>query len=460
VSALTKKRRVAITGIGIVSPIGVSTEEFWRNSLEGRVAVEQIPAQWREYSEFKSTLWAPLPAIDYAARGINRPQRMQLDPVSLNAMLAAQEACESAGWSVETAEGNPGAGTGDPHTGIFIGTGVGGSSTFLENHLRPVSAAARKQLESLSREAMLRDEQREVVESVASRLHHPRRINPFMASMYMPNTVAATLGIQYSARGPNRTYCQACASGTVAIGEAFRAISRGEVDTALAGGSEYFYDNHGYLFLAFDVAGTLVQDCSDPRAANRPFDERRSGFLFSQGASVILAMEPLEKARDREATILAEITGYAESFDAYNMMAMAPGGEEIEKMIRDAVHDAELTVHDIDYVNTHGTGTRSNDEIEADVMARVFGGKPLINATKSLVGHTIGASGALEAAVLALSLRHQTTHPTMNLTDPIADLNFVTAAHDCELGNGLSQSFAFGGHNAAIVMRRCESAGT
>ena len=446
------KRRVAVTGIGIVSSIGTSVQEFWRNCLEGRSVVEEIPPHWREYSDFKSTLWSPLPSIDYSARGITRAQGMQHDPVALNAILAAEEAISNAGWS--RGDGDAGSAFADSGTGVYIGTGIGGAHTFLEDHLHPVSSRIKKRLEALAHDDDLNAEQRGAMSSMASQLHHPRRISPFMASMYMPNTVAAALGIHFSLRGPNHTYCQACASGTTAIGEAFRAVRDGEVDTAVAGGSEYFYDHHGYLFLAFDVAGTLVRDCDDPDSANRPFDRRRSGFLFSQGASAILTLEPLEEAVERQAPVIAEVVGYAESFDAYNMMAMAPGGEQIEQMIRASIEDAGLAVDDIDYVNAHGTGTLINDELEADVLARVFGRKPLINATKSLIGHTIGASGAVEAAVLALSLHHQTTHPSRNLKDPIADLNFVTEAGDWPLTGGLSQSFAFGGHNAALVMNR------
>lgn len=448
------KRRVAVTGIGVVSSIGMSVEEFWRNCIAGNSIVQEIPAHWREYSDFKSTIWAPLPAIDYAERGITRSQRMQYDPVSLNAILSAQEAMTNAGWSRRPDPVDMDSMTAGSDTGIYIGTGIGGSHTFLENHLHPVLSRARKQLESFGHDDELTTDQRERMTSIVGRMHHPRRINPFMASMYMSNAVAAALGIQFSLRGPNHTYCQACASGTVAIGEAYRAIREGYVDTALAGGSEYFYDHHGYLFQAFDVAGTLVQNCDSPETANRPFDKRRSGFLFSQGASAILTLELLENAVKRQAPILAEVTGYAESFDAYNMMAIAPEGEQIEKMIRSSVRDAGLVEDDINYINTHGTGTASNDRIEADVIGRIFGRKPLINATKSLVGHTIGASGALEAAVLALSLQHQTTHPNKNLNDPIADLNFVTDPGKFALNHGLSMSFAFGGHNAAIVMNR------
>lgn len=439
------KHRVVVTGIGVISAIGTSVEEFWEGCLAGRTVVERIPSHWPEYSDFKSTLWSPLPAIDYGERGISRVQRMQHDPVSLNALLAAQEALSNAGLEPANA---------GERTGVYIGTGIGGGCTFLENHLHPVSARIKKRLDAFACDNELTPVQQETLASIMSQLHHPRRINPFMASMYMPNAIAATVGIHFSLQGPNHTYCQACASGTVAIGEAFRAIREGEVDAALAGGSEYFDDYHGYLFQAFDVAGTLVQNCEEPETANCPFDERRSGFLWSQGGSAILRMESLEEAMRRQAPILAEVTGYAESFDAHDMMAMAPGGRQIEQMIRACIRDAGLAAGDIDYVNTHGTGTRSNDEIEAEVLARVFGKDPLINATKSLVGHTIGASGAMEAAVLALSLHHQTTHPSRGLTNPIADLNFVTEAGDFPLDCGLSESFAFGGHNAAVVMRR------
>ncbi|HSH40944.1 MAG TPA: beta-ketoacyl-[acyl-carrier-protein] synthase family protein [Arenicellales bacterium] len=445
-------RRVVVTGTGIVSGIGTSTDEFWRNCLDGHTVVERIPSHWTKYERFKSTLWAPLPPIDYGERGISRPQRMQHDPVSLNAILAAREAVSAAGW--RSPAGGEGAGAANQPAGVYVGTGIGGSHTFLDNHLHPVCCAPKKRLSALLEDDTLPAGHREELDAVVELMQHPRRINPFMASMYMPNTVAASLGIEFSMRGPNRTYCQACASGTVAVGEAFRAIKRGEVDMALAGGSEYFYDQHGYLFQAFDVAGTLAQDCDEPESANCPFDERRSGFLFSQGASVILALESLESAVQRGAPVLAEITGYAESFDAHNMMAMAPGGEQIEQMIRSAVSDAGLTLERIDYINTHGTGTPSNDRIEADVLDRLFGKRPLVNATKSLVGHTIGASGAMEAAVLALSLYHQTTHPCRSLRNPVADLNFVSSAGEFDLGSGISQSFAFGGHNAAVVMSR------
>lgn len=450
------KRRVVVTGTGVVSAIGTSTDEFWKSCLEGRSVVEAIPSHWNEYSDFKSTIWSPLPPVDYAARGITRSQHMQHDPVAMNTILAAQEALDGAGWPKTPADNDTVPARADSDTAVYIGTGIGGAHTFMENHLHPVSAGAKKKLEELARSPELDAGYRETLVPVVEQMHHPRRINPFMVSMVMPNSVAATLGIRFSYRGPNHTYCQACSSGTVAVGEAFRAIRNGRIDRAVAGGCEYFRDHHGYLFRAFDVSGALVQNCDPPDTANRPFDKRRSGFLFGEGASAILMLETLDSAAARDAPVLAEVTGYAESFDAYSMMAIDPEGRQIEKMLRSAVEDAQLTPNAIDYVNAHGTGTVANDQIEANVIERVFGRNPLINSTKSLVGHTIGASGALEAIVLALSLHHQTAHPNRNLTDPIADLNFVTEADNHPLAAGISQSFAFGGHNAALVMRRFE----
>jgi len=448
------KRRIVITGLGVVSPLGTSAGEFWRSCLESRSAVEPIPDHWKEFSDFKSTVWSPLPVIDFAACGFTRAQRMQFDPVTLHTIMAAEEALQSAGFPAGADNIGSGPATGDAGTGVYIGTGLGGAHTFIENHLHPVSARGSEKLEAFAGDNDLTDAQRNVLASITGGMYHPRRINPFMVSMVMPNALAAALGIRFALRGPNHTYCQACASGTVAIGEAFRAIQRNEVDTALAGGSEYFRDHHGYMFRAFDVSGTLAQSCDPPEDANRPFDENRSGFVLAEGASAILLLESLESALASVAGILAEVNGYAESFDAHSMMAIDPEGTQIESVMRSAIRDAGLTPEAIDYVNAHGTGTLSNDEIESSVIARVFGRKPLVNSTKSLVGHSIGASGALEAAVLALSLRHQTTHPNRNLDNPISDLNFVVENADFDLDHGLSESFAFGGHNAALVMKR------
>jgi 3-oxoacyl-[acyl-carrier-protein] synthase II len=240
----------------------------------------------------------------------------------------------------------------------------------------------------------------------------------------------------------------------VAVGNAFRAIRDGRVDVAVSGGCEYFADEHGHIFRSFDVSGTLVRDYADSETANRPFDEKRSGFLFSQGGAAALVLEELEHAQRRGAPIMAELIGFAETFDAHSMMSLAPGGKQIERMIHAALDDADLSPDDIDYINAHGTGTRNNDEIEAGVIDRVFGKSVRVNSTKSLLGHTIGASGAFEALVTALTLRDGMTHICKNLDTPLLDLNFVRNTDRFDPQIGLSQSFAFGGHNAAVVLRR------
>jgi 3-oxoacyl-[acyl-carrier-protein] synthase II len=231
-------------------------------------------------------------------------------------------------------------------------------------------------------------------------------------------------------------------------------VRDGHVDVAVSGGSEYLADDHGAIFRGFDVAGTLTRDYVDPELANRPFDEKRSGFLYSQGGAAVLVIEELEHARRRGATIMAELIGFAETFDAYSMMSLAPGGEQIERMIRAALADAKLLPRDVDYINAHGTGTKNNDQTEAEVIDRAFGKSVRVNSTKSLLGHTIGASGAIEALVTALSLRDGTTHICKNLDTPVLDLNFVRNVERFHPRVGLSQSFAFGGHNAAVVLRR------
>ena len=208
--------------------------------------------------------------------------------------------------------------------------------------------------------------------------------------MVMPNSPAAAMGIRFGFRGPNVTSCVACSSGTMAIGNAFRAMRDGRVDVALTGGCEYFGDDHGHIFRSFDVAGALVQDGETPERCNRPFDQQRTGFLFSQGGAAVLVLEELEHARRRGATILAEIVGYAETFDAYSMMSMPAGGDQVERMMRLALADADVAVEEVDYLNAHGTGTEINDRVEAETINRVFGKRVLVNTTKSLLGHTIG----------------------------------------------------------------------
>lgn len=450
-------RRVVITGAGVISSIGIGVDEFWRHCLQGKASVAPIPGHWQRYTESRSRIWSPLPDIDSELLGVARTERLHLDPVAVLALGAVRAAIEGAGFILKPDEGRTRAfvmsGADSARTGVYFGTGLGGAISFLQNHTYHLLKGPRAALMSYAeKQGPLGS--REPLDNILGLMTHGTRFNPFEVSMVMPNAPAAAVGIKFTLTGPNVTYCIACASGTVAVGNAYRAVRDGHVDVAISGGCEYFGDEHGHIFRSFDVSGTLVRDCADPETANRPFDEKRSGFLFSQGGAAVLVLEELEHAQRRGATIIAELIGFAETFDAHSMMSLAPGGEQIERMIRAALADANLLPRNVDYINAHGTGTKNNDQTEAEVIDRVFGKSVRVNSTKSLLGHTIGASGAIEALVTALSLRDGTTHICKNLDTPILDLNFVRSVERFDPRFGLSQSFAFGGHNAAVVMRR------
>ena len=450
-------RRVVVTGAGVVSPIGIGVDEFWRQCLKGKSVVVPIPAHWERFADLRSRLWSPLPDIDHESLGVARTERLQLDPVTVLALGATREALKHAGFTLEPAEGRVRAftltGTDSSRSGVYFGTGLGGAITFLQNHTHHLLRKPRAALAGYAEKYGVSGD-REALETIIAQMTHGTRFNPFEVSMVMPNAPAAAVGIKYTLTGPNVTHCVACASSTVAIGNAYRAVRDGRIDVAVSGGCEYFADEYGHIFRSFDVSGTLVRDCADPETANCPFDEKRSGFLFSQGGAAVLILEELEHAQRRGATIMAELIGFAETFDARSMMSLAPGGKQIERMIRAALADADLSPPDVDYINAHGTGTKNNDETEAQVIDRVFGRSVRVNSTKSLLGHTIGASGAFEALVTVLSLRDGTTHICKNLNAPLLGLNFVCSVEQFDPRVGLSQSFAFGGHNAAMVLRR------
>jgi 3-oxoacyl-[acyl-carrier-protein] synthase II len=270
----------------------------------------------------------------------------------------------------------------------------------------------------------------------------------------MPNAPAAYVAIKHGLRGANAACAQACASGTAAIGQAYRAIANRQVDHALAGGSEYLDDPHGSIFHGFDVCRALVRECDPPAAANRPFDAARSGFLFAQGGAAMLLLESAEHAAARGVEPICEVAGFAHSFDAHSMMNPEPQGLAMEAMLRELLAAGGIAPRDVGYLNAHGTGTQSNDACEAQVVQRVFPYGVAVNSTKSLLGHTIGASGAIEAVVTALSLRDQCLHPSLNLHDPVADLDFVTRRESRRFDFAVSQSLAFGGHNAALLLAR------
>lgn len=437
-------KRVVITGIGIISPIGVGVSDFWKKCLDGTASVEKIPQHWDKYYSYSSTLWAPLPKVDYKSYRVSRVEQLQLDDSQLLSLGAAYLALQDASitYSIKDEKKNTYLldGVSPSKGGVYIGTGIGGAKSLTScttNHVFTPTKAL-----------LTEDEYQEVNQHI----NIAPRYNPFIVTMTMPNACSARIGLKYSITGPNNTFCTACASGTVALGKAFNAVRSGTISYALAGGVEYLADNYGGIFRGFDVSGTLVKNCDDPATANRPFDKDRSGFLFAEGGGAVLVIEELSHALERGARIYSEITGFSETFDAHSIMGMTENGDEVKRMIHDALDQSELKPAEIDYVNTHGTGTMQNDVTESAVIADIFAGDVLVNATKSLTGHVIGASGAIEASVTALSLFNKTTHICKNLSDPISDLNFVTEVKDYPIRRAVTQSFAFGGHNAVLVL--------
>lgn len=449
-------KRVVITGLGVLTAIGQNPDEFWKSCLEAKSRVERIPDHWFYYGDFHSQIWSPLPPIDYSPYGIGRIEEKQLDPSSLIAIACSFQALDSAGhqytkldqkrntYSISSLDKD--------RVGVFMGTGIGGLSTFASCYSYQVLLRQKETLAKAS--AQLADHPvSEILKQVQDRMLHPRRFNPFGVAMTMPNACSANVGIKFNLCGSNNAYSAACASGTAAIGYGFKAVRSGELDAALVGGVEYLHDDYGAVFTGFDAVRALALDNDHPDKANRPFDKDRTGFLFSEGGGAVFVIEDLEYAQKRGARIFAEIIGYGETCDGFNIMMMESSGAQMTRMAELAFADAGVSGEEIDYINAHGTGTRLNDETETAVIEKVFRKDVLINSTKSLIGHTLGASGAIEALVTALSIHHKTTHVCRNLDHPMKDLNFVTKVDSYPIRTGLSQSFGFGGHNAALILR-------
>ena len=444
----------------MVSSLGTDLESFWRHCLEGRTVVEEIPAAWSLHSPLRSRVWSPLGAWERETPLATRIERKQLDPAGRIALLAAEEALQRAGLALESADPRRNAyriaGVDGERAGVFLGTGVGGLHSCLESSRFIVLDQPRRALQAMELEEPVAAE----VAAVLDRLAIPRAFNPFSVAMTMPNAAAAALSIKLGIFGPCRTFSGACAAGTLALGQAFRAVRQGECDLAVAGGVEFLSDPFGCAFRGFDAVGALAAGPLPAERINRPFDRERSGFLFSEGGGAILVLEDLEAARRRGADVLAEVVGYGETADAHHLMSMAPEGRQIRRALELCLADAGIAPADVGYVNAHGTGTPANDAVEARVLAELFPPATRINSTKSLLGHTLGASGAIEAVVAALTLRDGIAHPSLNLTDPELPLAYVREAEPVDARYALSESFAFGGQNAVLALASASQAGT
>lgn len=455
------KKRVVITGLGTINPIGINVKDFWNNCLQGKTNIQKIPQHWFSYSNFNSTIWAPIPSIDYSEHFITKIEQKQLDITTLLSICAIQEAFNSA--KLEYVKYNEKKNTykipsiNNKKAGVFIGTGIGGVSTLGSCWSFQILNNQKKRLDDLLNNNEIKNNKKlqKDLSNIYEKMILPNRFNPFAVSMIMSNASSANLAIKFDLQGTNHTYNSACASGTVAIGNGFKQIKNGELDIVIAGGVEYMYDEYGALFYAFDTLKTLVNNKkhTDMEKANRPFDKDRSGFLYAQGGCGIIITEELEHAKKRNAPIIAEILSYSENCDAHNVMVIENSGNAIKRMLGKALTDANINSDQVDYINAHGTGTIINDEVESKIIEELFGNKILVNSTKSLIGHTLGASGAIEAVVTALSIKNKTTHICKNLKNPVRDLNFITKINTHPIKTAITQSFGFGGHNACLILK-------
>lgn len=442
--------RVFVTGVGVVSAAGSTVEALWDACREGRSVVAPIPPHWDTYYPAASRVWSPLPEIDFSAFGIGRTEQLTVGKPALLAIVAADQALHHAGLSGRTAASAPIANA-EPglRAGVFVGTGLGAAAAPFDNHYAHVMRGLRSALQQLHE---LAPDNELYAERLAALKATPR-VNPLVICQTMPNATAAHLAIRYRFRGAADTSCAACASGTVAIGKAYKAVQRGEVDLALAGGVEHLYDRAGSVFMGFDRLQTLARPFRGLGTENRPFDRDRSGFLFSEGGAAFAVLESRNRIMMRGVRPLAEIIGYGETVDASSIAAIRADDNAIRLMISRALDDAAIGASEIDYVNAHGTSTRINDEIEAAILADLVGRHALVNSTKSILGHTLGAAGALEFVVTVLSLKQQCVHGSLNLEEPIADLNFCYETRRARLTHALTHNFGFGGHNAGLIVR-------
>ena len=416
-----KKRRVVVTGIGVVSAYGCGADAFWNSLLEGKSAIstiERIPLEGHsvhiagEIKDFES--WSKL----------DPKEAKRMDRYTQFAVVAADEAVKDAKVSTDNV---------DPYRyGVIVGSAAGGFDTFEKQHHNIMDKG-------------------------------PTKCSPFTVPMLIADMGAGRISMKHGAKGVNKAIVTACATSAHCVGDAFRTIQYNDADVVIAGGAEAVITTLGIG--AFTSARTLSKRNDEPQKASRPYDKDRDGFIMSEGAAVIV-LEELEHAKARGAKIYAEIVGYGQTADAYDIVAPDPTGSGAAKAMELAVKDAGIQPKDVDYVNSHGTSTGLGDIAESKAIARVFGdldtNKNLkVSSTKSMHGHMLGATGAAESIVCIKALQNGIIPPTINLDnqDPeVANLNYVPhKAVKADIHYALTNSFGFGGHNASLLFKKYEA---
>ncbi|MHB8472666.1 MAG: beta-ketoacyl-ACP synthase II [Gammaproteobacteria bacterium] len=409
------KRRVVITGLGIVSPVGNSITEAWHNILAGRSGIG--PITHFDVSAFSVRFGGSVRDFD-PAQYIVAKEVKKMDPFIHYGIGAAVQAIQDSG--LEVTEQNA------ERIGVAIGSGIGGLPGIEKNH-------------------------------TAFEEGGPRKISPFFVPSSIINMISGNLSILYGMKGPNIAIVTACTTGTHNIGAAARMIQYGDADVMIAGGAEMATTPTGLG--GFAAARALSTRNDDPATASRPWDKERDGFVLSDGAGVVV-VEEYEHAKRRGAKIYAELVGFGMSGDAYHMTQPSEGGEGAKRCMLQALNDAGLNTTQVDYINAHGTSTPAGDKGETDAVKAAFGAdayRLAISSTKSMTGHLLGAAGGVEAVFSVLALRDQVAPPTINLTtpDPDCDLDYVAnTARSMKMDVALSNSFGFGGTNGTLVFRR------
>ena len=405
-------KRVVITGVGAVTPVGLDAPSTWAAMLEGQSGVGKLTLF--DASEYPVQIGGEVKGFDATGR-IEAKELRRMDRYAQFAVVAAQEAWVDAGLTRDGLQ---------DEIGVVFGSAAGGLTVLLE-------------------------QQRVLLERGL------RRVSPTFIQNMLTDTASGHIAIALGLRGPNMAVVSACATGSGAVGEAFETVRRGDAQAVVAGGSEAALVP--IIYAGFCAMRALAQH-EDPTQASRPFDRDRNGFVISEGAGALI-VEELEHAQRRGARIYAEIIGYGSSNDAYDMAAPAEGEGAYLTMVR-ALRKAEIEPERVDYINAHGTGTPLNDKFETDAIHRAFGkhaDQVLVSSTKSMTGHMMGASGAVEAVVCALTIRDQVIAPTINLKtpDPDCDLDYVpNEARRARVDVVLSNSFGLGGHNASVILSR------
>ena len=412
---MTNRRRVVVTGIGLVSSLGIGTEANWRALLAGRSGITRITKF--DAAKFATQIAGEVKGFD-PLRFIEKKDVKKMDVFIQYAIAASQFAVDDAALEV----------TDDiaPRVGVFIASGIGGFTTIEREHKALLEGG-------------------------------PRRISPFFIPSAIINLAAGQVSIRFGAKGPNSATCTACSASAHAIGDAFEIIRRGDADVMIAGGSEAAITPMGIG--GFGAMRALSTRNDEPERASRPFDVDRDGFIVGEGAGVVI-LEEYERAQSRGARVYAELVGYGMSADAYHITAPSEDGDGAFRVMRAALGDGGVDPVQVDYINAHGTSTPQGDQLETLAIKRCFSDHAralAVSSTKSMTGHLLGAAGGLEAGITALAVHHQVAPPTINLDQPDEHCDLDYVPHTCramKIDYALSNSFGFGGTNAALLFKR------